>query len=328
MTTQFNFDFDSGKCYRLETFYRLCGHNETSYFHTDLCGDALASNLRPVRVAGYSFCWCPIPLGIHYAYCVGQCEMCQRHEFGRDYRRAQEPWRTVQTGEDSNIDGYVRQYTPQQIRQRALAARQSVEEQDRPTRTERLDQERAEADRRRRREWQWNRDFVQHLARTAGQVWVLDLKDDFSRPRAAHDLLELAPRADVDTVVDCIICAGDLSEPSDFAEGGPAFAVCLRDRCTCKPYRIYHHTCIFTSLVNIAPRCSFCNYRHSFVLKNGFDNPKYRWVRHERQGADVPRHGMRLVAGYISVEQATDPDGTNFVFNDEEDRWGDKESVP
>jgi hypothetical protein len=37
---------------------------------------------------------------------------------------------------------------------------------------------------------------------------------------------------------------------------------------------------------------------------------------------------MRLVAGYISVEQATDPDGTNFVFNDEEDRWGDKESIP
>jgi hypothetical protein len=37
---------------------------------------------------------------------------------------------------------------------------------------------------------------------------------------------------------------------------------------------------------------------------------------------------MRLVAGYISVEQATDPGTMGFVFNDEEDRWGDKESVP
>ncbi|KAE9373280.1 hypothetical protein N431DRAFT_406675 [Stipitochalara longipes BDJ] len=326
MAAQFNFDRRGGKCYKLETFYRLCGHVEKSYLHTDMCRLAIADGHLPARQVG-TFCWCPFRLGLHRLYCVGRCENCQQaNEPG--ILRNEEPWINVLRGEGSTLDGFLGEYNPQQIRQRAQVARTWVEKQDRPTKAQTLEHESGERSRRRERELQWDRDWLQYKNGTAQaeQVPVLDLKDDFSKPRTADDLLELVPKkySEDYSEIDCPICLDRLSKRSPYGEdGGQDFVVRVQGGCD----HIFHHNCAIKLLVDSSPQCPICRRSYRYVLKNGFDDPKYRWIMEDALSpGDIAQHELKQVAGYIPVEQGrTQIEKKHFKCLDKEDRWGDRE---
>ena len=326
MTVELIFNSEGGKCYKLQTFYRRCGHIETSYLHTNLCMKNVADQLTPQRRTGQRLCWCPFTLGLHRAYCVGQCRVCQEAEEG-DLRRPGEPWTTAQRGLDSSIDSEVR-YSKDQITQRALVARKDIEKQNRRVRTQILQEERAEQARKLAREQAWNLEWTRHISSPVPRARLLDLQWDFSGPRTANDLLELAPLEGSDGIQvgdsPCHCCFLPLSEP--FTEGTANFAVRVIGGCG----HGYHSECVYRQFVNNAARCPYCKAEYTYVLKNGLEDPKFRWIRFLQDSMvdHYPPHEFRQVAGYVSfaegLAQSTSRRPGRFRAMDGDDPWGDK----
>jgi hypothetical protein len=349
MAHDLQFDPHGPKCYKLETFFRLCGHVQKSYKHTSLCKDAIRSGLEPGH-ASLKFCWNPYPLGKHLAYCVGKCRACQmREEPGVD--RKDEPWRHVQHGEQITVTRDV--YTKDQVRDLARKWRFDVEEQERVPRTERLRMERVAEERRRQRGVQWNRAWEYHqrvtdanytatkrLALTEKQseidevikdfnehrrAKILDLTDDFLRPGTPDNLLERVPAADFGPERECC-CLYKLSELGlDDAED-----ISVRFQGGCE--HNFHYKCIMKHLTTQSPLCPFCREIYRFVLKNGVDDPKFRWIvddpRNTAGSQAVASNKLWKISGHIPFHEGLN--GVNageytFKLFGKEDRWGDLE---
>jgi hypothetical protein len=63
------------------------------------------------------------------------------------------------------------------------------------------------------------------------------------------------------------------------------------------------------------------------VLKNGFDDPKFRWILENPRdtlSGEVAEHRLWQVSGYLPFAQGLD--GKDFKPFDVEDRWGDLEA--
>jgi hypothetical protein len=348
--TRLIFDPHGAKCHKLLTFYRLCGHVETSYLHTSMCALAIHSGLQP-GLAGLTFCWCPFPLSTHLTYCVGKCNVCQETE-EPGVNRANEPHRNVLRGSQASVSWTRRSYTAEKIRMLAKKWRGLVEEQERmvDTRTERLKGVKEVERTRRERELQWERAWEQHkretdpdhqapiihgdalfengtaVIRTFEQrrrVKILDLMDDFSRPRTEDDLLEIAPKV-TPKDGDCSICMNKLFEPSLFSVDNVEDAV-VRFQGGCR--HAFHRQCIITLLITDKAQCPTCRALHKFVLKNGFDDPKFRWILENPRDTlpgQVAEHRLWQVSGYLPFAQELD--GKDFKPFDVEDRWGDLEA--
>ncbi|PMD49961.1 uncharacterized protein K444DRAFT_712090 [Hyaloscypha bicolor E] len=348
--TRLIFDPHGAKCHKLLTFYRLCGHVETSYLHTSMCALAIRSGLQP-GLAGLTFCWCPFPLSTHLTYCVGKCNVCQETE-EPGVNRANEPHRNVLRGSQASVSWTRRSYTAEKIRMLAKKWRGLVKEQERmvDTRTERLKGVKEVERTRRERELQWERAWEQHkretdpdhqapiihgdalfengtaVIRTFEQrrrVKILDLTDDFSRPRTEDDLLEIAPKV-TPKDGDCSICMNKLFEPSLFSVDNAEDAV-VRFQGGCR--HAFHRQCIITLLITDKAQCPTCRALHKFVLKNGFDDPKFRWILENPRDTlpgQVAEHRLWQVSGYLPFAQELD--GKDFKPFDVEDRWGDLEA--
>jgi hypothetical protein len=343
--TRLIFDPHGAKCHKLLTFYRLCGHIETSYLHTSMCTLAIRSGLQP-GLARLAFCWCPFPLSTHLTYCVGKCNVCQETQ-EPGVNRANEPHRNVLRGSQASVSWTRRSYTAEEKRKLAKKWRGLVEEQERviDTRTERLRRVKDVECTRRERELQWECVWEQHkretdlvthgdalfengtaVIRTFEQrrrVKILDLTDDFSRPRTEDDLLEIAPKATLKD--ECSICTNKLSEPSLFSDDNAEDAV-VRFRGGCR--HAFHRKCIITLLITDKAQCPTCRALHRFVLKNGFDDPKFRWILENPSDTlpgQVAEHRLWQVSGYLPFAQGLD--GKDFKPFDVDDRWGDLEAL-
>lgn len=335
------------KCYKLKTFFRLCGAVQTSYLHTDLCFEAISSGLGP-GAAGLPFCWNPFPLGKHVSYCAGECERCQTNaEPGVD--RPAVPWKWVQVGDQASLSTGL--YTIQQIKDAALKWRAAVEQQEYIPRTERLRMEREAEQRERDREVEWNRAWEHHLTHTdanypappmrgSGQeinaaiddflrnrrAKILDLTDDFTRPRTFDDLLERVPAADVNPEDKCF-CDFKLSEPGLYSDDGDE-DIPVRFQGGCR--HVAHFKCLIGALTTQRPQCISCRELHRFVLKNGFDDPKFRWIVDQSpRENEVPNHALWQISGYIPFHEGLNRrDQYRFKAFEKEDRWGDLEGLP
>jgi RING-H2 zinc finger domain len=346
------FDRKGPKCYKIRTFYRLCGHVITGYRHTDLCVKAIEDK-HPPGYAGLPFCWCPFPLGKHLQYIVGLCGPCQR-EREHGVKRHDQPHRNVQHGTQTTMALPITPYTPELIRADAANWRLKIEEQERMTRTERLKREREAESRRKAREAEWNLAWDAHRSTTKADfpapvvhedAWkvyefhrrrtaqILDLTDDYSRPREPHDLLEIAH--DVDPEDDCLVCQGKFSEPPlCFDDGVKDLAVHFQGGCS----HIFHRKCIIKYLTDASGNrhsCPLCRTLYQVVLKCGFEDPKFRWImQHPRDNmeGETAKHKLRQVSGYIPFDQGLfgkgeDKDKNFFKPFDQEDRWGDREAL-
>jgi hypothetical protein len=244
-------------------------------------------------------------------------------------------------------------YTKDQVRDLARKWRFDVEEQDRIPRTERLKMEREAEERKRLREVQWNRAWEYHqiatdanytatkrLAQTEKQseideviedfkehrrAKILDLTDDFSRPRTPDDLLERVPAAAVDLERECC-CLYKLSELGlDDAED-----ISVRFQGGCE--HNFHYKCIIKHLTTQPPLCPICREIYRFVLKNGFDDPKFRWIvddpRNTAGSEEVASNRLRKISGYVPFQEGlsgVNAEKYTFKVFGKEDRWGDLE---
>jgi hypothetical protein len=66
------------------------------------------------------------------------------------------------------------------------------------------------------------------------------------------------------------------------------------------------------------------------VLKNGFDDPKFRWIVDQSPEKDeVANHALWQISGYIPFHGGLNRrDQYNFKAFEKEDRWGDLEGLP
>lgn len=354
------FDKTGPKCYKIQTFYRICGHVITGYQHTDICVKAIAEGLTPAD-ADLPFCWCPFSLGKHIQYVVGLCGLCQQ---GKEpgVTRDNEPHRNVCHGTHTTLALPDTRYTNEQIRALALDWRRKVEQQDRPTRIERLTREAEHDERRKAREAEWTDAWERHRRTTrvdfpaigsfltkeeeSRQVeifhkkrtaQILDLTDDYSRTREPHDLLEIAH--DVGAEAECGLCGEDPSKPSSLFDEDEDKSVRFQGGCD----HIFHLKCIIKSLTtaNLGRRsCPQCRRLYQVVLKCAFDDPKYRWImQHPREIAllrdiDTADHKLWQISGYIPFEaglygigKGKDKDKNFFRLFEQEDRWGDREAL-
>ncbi len=335
------------RCYKLKTFFRLCGDVQTSYLHTDLCIEAISSGLGP-GAASLPFCWNTFPLGKHLSYCVGECERCQTSaEPGVD--RPAVPWKWVQVSDQTSLS--TGRYTIQQIRDAALKWRAAVEQQEYIPRTERLRMEREAEERRRDRELEWNRAWEHHQRHTDANYpappirgsWqeinaaiddffqhrrakILDLTDDFTRPRTSDDLLERVHPAEVNPEDKCF-CDFKLSKPGLYSDDNDE-DIPVRFQGGCR--HVAHYKCLIKALTTQRPLCMSCRELHRFVLKNGFDDPKFRWIVDQSfSEEEVGNHVLWQISGYIPFHEGLNRrDQYSFKTFEKEDRWGDLEVLP
>jgi hypothetical protein len=278
--------------------------------------------------------------------------------------RASEPHRNVLRGSQASVGWTRKPISVEKIRELAEKWKGLVEEQERimDTRTERLKKEQEAKRRRQAREMLWERDWQHHKSETKEdypevvatanvaaikdfkqnrRAKILDLTDDLTRPRTENDLLELAA-ADDDPENRCF-CGdryGERSEDPDVAQG---IWVRFQGHGSCTA--VFHRKCMITQLTNptgdwLCQACPYCNLLLRFVLKDTYDDPKFRWVLEDPSGADtrewrehIAQHKLWQVSGYIPFQAGLNGRGKEgerdmkfFKPFDFEDRWGDLEA--
>lgn len=288
----------------MSVFHRGCGHITQGICHSDTCDSRseLRTDISP-RQKSVNDLLC-LYLEKRPQFVVGKCLEClEATENGNP--NIEEPTRQIYHSEKAKIlnPGV---HAAKDIATLAAVWRGKVEEAERHAVFLEVEGEEEAYDvTRRMRSMDWDTEWAEYRASfprgtALGLPKVLDLTEETEADESLLQVASPAPGAQ------CSICQTRLDMPLDGEEYADPRSMACR--------HAMHMKCLVQALIHTRA-CPVCQTPVNFVLKNSFDDPKFRWHEGKKKWLQVD--------GYIDFRTGLE-DCDSFEPYGKEDRWGDR----